>query len=320
MGARIAYLGSKGTQLPYQVDLTKPAAGPLPYRQNCASLAPGSCVGPNFTNYSGVTFGEVGGNQSTHGLELEFHRRWADGLEFMVDYFWSKTMTDVQDSTTPHPTGSFGNLIENRFDRARDRAIGRHTIPHRIVFNHVWRLPFGRGMKFLNNNRGVDAVLGGWTLLGLYQWNSRPYAIPLWRGADPSNTNTFVLRPDLLPGCDPNLDNPTVTQTFNRNCFALPAQGRFGNAGNYTLRLIQEPVWNNSTLGIFKTFTLANVLSEQGIRFRIGAEFNNPINHPYRSGAFASIFGEARAVNEPGSDQSTMIGARTIRFNLRLEF
>lgn len=320
MGVRMAYLGSKGTQLPYRVDLTKPPAGLLPYRQNCASLAPGSCVGPAYTNYSGVTFAEAGGNQSHHGLELEFHRRWTDGLEFMVDYYWSKTMTDVQDSTNPHPTGNFGNLIENNLDRSRDRAIGRHTIPHRLVVNHVWQLPFGRGMKFLNQNRAFDAVLGGWTFLGLWQWNSRPYAIPLWRGADPSNTNTFVLRPDLLPNCEPNLDNPTVAKTFNRDCYALPGQGGFGNAGNYSLRLIQEPVWQNSTLGIFKTFKLADVISEQGLRFRLGAEFINAINHPYRSGAFASIFGEARAVNEPGSDESTMIGSRRIRFNLRLEF
>jgi hypothetical protein len=260
-----------------------------------------------------VSLIEAGGNQVYHGMELELHRRWSQGLELMVNYAWSRTISDVQDLGNYNGRGDFGAFIENPYDRSRDRGVNTQTAPHRLVINHVWTLPFGRGNRWLNQNTLADYVLGGWTLMGRWAWTSRPWLTPLWSGADFSHTNTFSARPDVVPGCDPNIDSPSAAKTWNPNCFVRPPEGRFGNAGTAVILGAPRGFWPSSLLSMYKTFTLAQVLSESGLRFRIGAEMVNPINHPVI--AFSST-----TVNSPGADRGFYTGSRSVRFNLRLEF
>jgi hypothetical protein len=257
---------------------------------------------------------DAGGNQNSHGLELEVHRRWSAGLEFMVDYFWSKTLTDVTDTTNAHPKGaSYGGPIENPYDRTRDRGISPISVPQRLVVNHVWTLPFGKGSKWLNQSRLLDSVVGGWTLMGLWSWQSRTYVTPVWSGSDFSNTNTFSARPDVVAGCNPNVDSPSASKTYNASCFVQPPNGRFGTAGKSVVLTVPRGLWPNTTLAFFKYFTPVNIFKDQGLRFRVGAEMVNPANHPIL--AFGST-----VVNSAGAGTGFYTGTRTVRFNLRLEF
>jgi len=316
---RIAYLGSKTSHQPYTVDLNKPQPGLLPYLSNCPSLPVGTCVGPNYTYFTSAVLAEYGGNINSHGMELELHHRFSGGLEFMVDYFWNRTLTDVGDSSDAHPKGyDYGDLIEDPNNRSRDRGISHFTVPHRFVVNHTWTLPFGKGMRWLNNNKPADLVVGGWTLMGWYAWQSRQWETPLWIGSDFTNTNTFNARPDVVPGCNPNVDPPTADKTFNSQCFVLPPTGRYGDAGKATVQNVPVGFWPNTSLFMSKSFNIANVLSESGLRFRIGARFDNPINHPVLQ-TIRQRFAAAN-VNVPGADQSSYTGTRSISFLLRLEF
>jgi hypothetical protein len=46
-------------------------------------------------------------------------------------------------------------------------------IPHRLVVSGIYELPFGRGKKWgADWNRGLDAVLGGWSVQAIYQAQS----------------------------------------------------------------------------------------------------------------------------------------------------
>ena len=155
-------------------------------------------------------------------------------------------------------------------------------------------------------------------MYGQWNWQSRIWETPLWLGSDFSNTNSFNARPDVVPGCNPNVSSPSPSKTFNPECFALPPQGRFGNAGKATIMNVPPGFWPNSNLAIFKTFTLANVLSESGLRFRVGAQFDNPINHPVLQ-TIRQRFASAN-INQPGGGESSYTGSRQIRFSLRLEF
>ncbi len=312
LGMRIAYLGAKVTHMPYLRNLNKPEPQSLlPYRSDCQGQVVSTCVGPIYPNFSRITFAEAGGNQTSHGLQLEVHQRWSAGLEFMVDYFWNKTLSDVRQASPLY----LGKEIENPRDRSRDKGLSRSSVPHRLVVNHVWDLPFGKGMPWFNTSRLADYALGGWTLLGWWAWASPGYVSPVWVGADPSNTNSFSLRPDMKSGCDPNLQDPTVSKTFNRACFALPQAGMFGNAAYSSLRDVGPSLWGKTRFGLYKTFLLADILSEQGLSFRMGAEFDNPINHPYKRGIRSKV-----CVNCPGGDQTSMVGLRNVRLQLRLEF
>src|SRR2546422_11071209 len=105
----------------------------------------------------------AGGNSHYHGLELEMHRRWSAGLEFMVDYFWSRSIQDTQDPgilAVFNGNDDFGSPIENPHNRARDRGLANGSLGQRRVATQVWNLPFGNGMRWLNRRTLLDNVLG----------------------------------------------------------------------------------------------------------------------------------------------------------------
>jgi len=321
---RLSYLGAKVTQLAYRRDINKPQPGPLPYRSDCGSQPAGSCVGPLYSKFNSSTLVDAGANQNAHIMQIELHRRWAAGLEFTVDYAWNKTITDAQETGSYRGGADYGPFIENPYDRQRERAIHGRTVPHRVVVHHVWSLPFGQGQRWLNHHRAMDALAGGWTLVGTWAYSSRIWVTPLWSGSDFSNTGTFSARPDLLPGCDPTVDDPSPDKVFNAGCFVQPPNGRFGNSGKSVFRGVPfgTNMWQDSYFVVSKEFKLSHKMSEQGIRFRLSAYINNLINRPYLAAAFPSGYSDANnvTVNSPNSSKGFYTGQRTVALVARMEF
>jgi len=317
---RLSYLGAKVTQLGYRRDINKPASGPLPFRSDCPTQPAGTCVGPVFPKFNGVSVAEPGANENAHTMEVELHRRFTDGLQFTVDYAWNKTLTDAQDTGDYRGGSDYGPLIENPYDRSRDKAIHGRTAAHRLVFVHAWDLPLGRGRKWLGRNRLLDAVVGGWTLVGRWPYSSRVWVTPVWSGSDFSNTGTFTARPDVVPGCNPTVDNFSASRIFDLNCFVRPPDGRFGNAGRNSFRGVPlfGSVSAESYLNLFKTFKLI----EKGLTLRVGAYMYNPLNHPFLFPRFGYGYSDVNQVtiNSPNSDKAFYTGSRTIRIAARLEF
>ncbi|MCS7025798.1 MAG: TonB-dependent receptor [Bryobacteraceae bacterium] len=90
---------------------------------------------------------------------------------------------------------------------------------HRLTAASIYQLPFGRDRKFLSNaNRVVDGILGGWSLTGLFTFNSGQY---LRFGG-------------LLVDGDPSIKNPTKQRAFDTSKFrALPPFTRRTNPLQY---------------------------------------------------------------------------------------
>ena len=53
-----------------------------------------------------------------------------------------------------------GESPENAYDRKRERAVWLDIPTHRITSNLVWRLPFGRGQRFLSHGWLANLVAG----------------------------------------------------------------------------------------------------------------------------------------------------------------
>src|SRR5258706_15055937 len=70
---------------------------------------------------------------------------------------------------------------------------------HRVVFNTVWELPFGRGRRYLNNApRSMDEILGGWKMIWVAYMQTGQYLSSSFLDIDPSNTNSFGGLPDRV--------------------------------------------------------------------------------------------------------------------------
>ncbi len=94
-----------------------------------------------------------------NSLQVEFRRRFSQGLSFQANYTFAKNLTDA--------VGTAQALFDPRLDNANpgleySRADFDQT--HAFHFNGIYELPFGNGKRFLNQSGVVDKIFGGFQL------------------------------------------------------------------------------------------------------------------------------------------------------------
>src|SRR5262249_32048674 len=133
--------------------------------------------------------------------------------------------------------GARGLVIENTYDRSRNKGNCEEIPRHSFRTMYVWDVPFGHGRAFLGRPQGLGQtilsyVIGGWTWSGYFQAQSGGWMTPWWTGVDaqhgPHTSQTYLV-PDRV--CDGNIGNRTPFHMFDPTCFVQPANGRYGNSG-----------------------------------------------------------------------------------------
>lgn len=107
-----------------------------------------------------------------HSLQVEFRRRFSNGLQFQADYTFAKAITDAPNALGNNQSDlvNFRTLRNTRLDRARSPQ----DQTHRFVANGVYELPFGSGKRFFNAHGVSNQVLGGWSMGAIVTWQTRP--------------------------------------------------------------------------------------------------------------------------------------------------
>jgi hypothetical protein len=129
----------------------------LPYPQYCSGL-----YGLN----------EVAGNSTYHSLQTKFEKRFGSGIYALASYTWSRLITDVQ-GTNPD-ANAYGTIVGviSPFERQRNKAVAQDDVPHVFSTAVAWDLPFGRGRQVPLQNSVANAILGNWTLNGIFKIQS----------------------------------------------------------------------------------------------------------------------------------------------------
>jgi hypothetical protein len=222
----------------------------------------------------------------------------------------------------------------------------REVPAHRIRYNGIYDLPFGKGKKFASGaGRALDALVGGWQVATIGEWRSGRW-LSLgsggWLFGDPTLSEaerlemTFAGRkqrlwfrgdfdPRLASNVDPGQLQALVPVDRGQRVFR-PLGANFNNQLPQTLRdgtvrlttVADNVNWNarnffrgpgnwNVDASIFKNFSFA-----ERYRLRLTADFFNFVNHPLD--------------NEPNAttglqDLSTQPNApRIIQFSLRFNW
>jgi hypothetical protein len=193
---------------------------------------------------------------------------------------------------------------------------------HRFVTTLIWDLPFGRGRAFGKSwHRVADAVLGGWTISTISNFESGQHLTAYFSGHCASGTFCYgAERVDAVQGQDPNNGPKTLTQWFNTaaftraNFFNSAGQaifvGRFGTAekGN-----ILGPGAIGIDFGAFKDFAVTETM-----KLRLGTQITNLPNHPNFANPLADVsnanYGRITALNTTNTfgPRVVVIGARVI--------
>jgi hypothetical protein len=273
-----------------------------------------------FPAYPALNYLTNGAGHQYNGLTAEVKRRASTGLTYQLSYTLARDIGDVER----------GDSIENAYDRGRERGVWIDIPAHRVNGSLIWDLPVGKGKKTLGSaGRGLNLLVGGWSMSAIYSFRSGRFLTPTWSGPDPTGTAyasgtsipTVTLRPNILR--DPNLPSSqqAVNRWFDVDAFAAPG-AYFGSS---SIGVIKGPHTNVWDFGIFKAFPI-----REGLMVRWELTAVNLLNHPNYNDPSISISAAATkgviggvGGNSTVSGASSPLdpaGARGLRMGVRIEF
>ncbi len=297
----IAYVGTKGENLPYTDDLNLLPPSTIPYS---FSRVP-------YPQYSYITLTETGASSIYHGLNIQADRKMRGGLSFNVNYTWDKALTDLYLNS-----GNQGSSVQqNQYQRYLERGDDPDIRRQQLRFSYIYELPVGHGKQFLPNiSRPLNSVIGGWQLNGITTMLTGARLSPGYSGTDPADTNQFSgLRPDRIG--DGNLDPGQMRgdikshqPIFNESAFIVPATGRgyYGNSARDILTGPGQETWNVVAAKNFH-------LSEQA-RLQFRTEFFNAFNRANFSNPSTNISSSHFGLVTGAA------GGRKILFAIRIDY
>jgi hypothetical protein len=123
-----------------------------------------------------------------HALQATLRKRMAHGLQFDLNYTFSKSIDLMSDAERITEWGGLGGQIINSWDPGARRAVSDFDLTHQFNANWIIELPFGKGRLLGREAHGaLDAVIGGWQLSGLARWTSGFPATVFNGGTWPTN-------------------------------------------------------------------------------------------------------------------------------------
>jgi len=318
-----AYVGQRGTHLvvPHEANQPLPGTGPFNTWAPLNDRRPLANVLPNVSN---IALTESSGTMWYNSLQVSGRQRMRGGLEFLVAYTMSKTLSDNLGYYGCGGVNSDGAYWQNAYDRRANYGPSCFDARHNFTIGGLYDLPVGKGRKFAPSNRAVDLIAGGWNINYFLSTHSG-FPVTVNAGAHQNNTGQSVrgnvranyYRPLTYSG-ERTVDRwfgPVDTLFCQQNgvdngtcAYGLPGLGQFGSAGVGTERM---PGYFNLDLSVGKRFY---VTEKQYLDFRM--EGFNALNS-------VSWGAPGRDMTSPASfGQITgQIGSpRSIQFGLKYQF
>ncbi|MCL5743510.1 MAG: hypothetical protein M1541_06235, partial [Acidobacteria bacterium] len=191
---RVAYVGTAGRNLEQNFQMNGQAGNYVWYATTGEPLPTGPFAPVVRRSYDQTTYGNIMVYQMTgysnfNGLQMEVRRRFSNGLGFQWFYVMSNPMwvgSGAQiignSSLVPDPVNFIPGAVPADFD-AYNRFLNyqrNSEIPkHRVNWNVLYELPFGRGKKWLSNSgRLLNRIVGGWQIASYSTMRSRYWALP----------------------------------------------------------------------------------------------------------------------------------------------
>jgi len=110
------------------------------------------------------------GESQYDGMLVSLRKRFSKGFQFDVNYTWSHAIdnaSSVFNVSNSNNTGS--SYICDLTDTDKCRGDADFDIRHLVNINGIWDFPLGRGRAVGGNMpKWLDAVIGGWTISGIF--------------------------------------------------------------------------------------------------------------------------------------------------------
>ena len=265
------------------------------------------------------------GSSTYHGAQLTLRHPMSRGLEFTVNYVYSKSI-DVG-SNAERVNGfesngiAFNSQVINAWSPNQWRAVSDFDTKHQINANWVWELPFGKGRSWGSGSHGVvEALLGGWGFNGLARWTS---GFPFTVGAGAGWATNFELEGSSVlvgpkPGTgvfrdsngDPNIFRDPQSLGLGNGILRATYPGEAGQRNNF-----RGPGYFGIDTGIGKTWK-----PKESQELRFSWEVFNVTNSVRFDAAEAMANESLLGISTFGKYIQTLTNPRVMQFGLRYSF
>lgn len=272
--------------------------------------------------------------ENYNALQATLRHRQSNGLEYTLNYTWSKSMTNNPGFYGISGVDGASAYWQNYYDPKADYGQSGFDVRQTLNGTAVWQLPFGQGRRFGSSwNRATDEVLGGWRLSGdvilhtgfpITLTGSNRSAVHSSGGA-----RANVYRPLKIVhrsvrhwfGTDPS-SNPCSGADNGTCAFGSEQTGQFGDAPpNNGPR---APGYRIIDMSLFKSF---RTVEDQNLTFRVDA-FNTFNMASYAAPAYVSAangidpatFASNPDASVEGQITSTLSPARQFQLSLIYKF
>jgi hypothetical protein len=278
---KLTYQGSAGIHL---IESWNVNVFPNDFGANNPALQAAAFAAPQnylpYTQFGSINYMSNTGHSSYHAGTIQFQKRYSQGLVLSTFYTYSKALDDC-DSDSGTCSG-----VSPVTDRNLNKGRAGYDRTHVFVANATYEIPVGKGRHFLNHNKILDYLIGGYELAWVQTVNSgNPFGF--------SYANSpFNYYPSSIGNYVPNLTCNGISMPqfglgsmiggnrFNQalenpvlpvNCFAAPAPFTVGNAGR---NIVTGPGIFYSQASAKKNFAITERWNLQ-LRF----DFQNPFHN-----------------------------------------
>jgi hypothetical protein len=266
----IGYVGNKSKYLvtPIEGNQPLPGVGDPSTWAPLQSRRPLFAFNPLITDISTTA---ARGRSDYNALQTTFKQRLWNGLDFVANYTLSEANSNNLGYYGSANVAAEGAYPVNSYDIEANYGPAFFDSRHVFSLAGSYDLPFGKDRQFGSGwNRAVDAVAGGWAASFAATAHSG-YPITVQNSVRRSQQGTRSTEWPNLVG-DPVPADQTIERWINRDAFAIPALGTFGNAG---VGILRAPGYWNIDMSISKRFA---TVGRQYLMFR--GEMFNSLNHP----------------------------------------
>lgn len=227
-----------------------------------------------FPQFGNVSITDYDGESEFHSIQLQFVKRFTRALSMNGSYTWSRE--------------HLMNQYLNPQDTELMEYISPFERPHRFTFSGIYELPIGKGRTWGSDWHPVaDAILGGWQIQGLYEWQSgEPLLLPnaYYNGDVTQLKSMFGKKNDAgqrygvdIPGFD--------ISGFRVNGVVPGVANNFTSSSAIALRALPFTVdgLRNQRFLKFDVGMSKNFRIREGMKLQIRVDAINLLNRPYFS-------------------------------------
>lgn len=251
---RVAYYGSRGSDLPVVIDINQPTPGSSdPVSEQ--ARRPFAAAFPQFRVIN--TLSTIA-SSNYNSLQVSAQRS-AASLTIQASYTFSKSLDDASGAG-----GFYAGPPEDSRNLHVDYGRSSFDIRHRFTITYAWRVPSPAGLS-----GWLHALSSKWQVNGITTLQTGG-PINITMPFDNSGTAEFRDRPNLIG--DPHVPFDPLGPYLNPAAFAQPVAGTYGNLGR---NVFSGPHLNDFDM----SFVKSQQISHEWL-LRLRAEFFNIWNHP----------------------------------------